>query len=112
MVKKKLNKKAAASAPQPITNEGQKRDLDSVYRRTPRRHFANCIGDLEDHSVHQECGPFFRIFRTVSEVYTPPAGCVKDEKNLIFLRHTEITEAGGDLAACNFIAKPENSEMS
>jgi len=44
----RLNKKAAARAPQPKNDKGTERDLGTVNRRTPRRQFANCIEIEED----------------------------------------------------------------
>jgi hypothetical protein len=58
VVQDELNKKAAASTPQP-KKQGTEKDLVPVYRRTPRRQIANCIGGCEDHVQHQECAPFF-----------------------------------------------------
>jgi hypothetical protein len=73
---KKLNKKAAARAPQPNNDKGTERDLGLVYRRTPRRQFAICNGVDEECVEHQECAPFLGfLLRFV--VYTRKSICVK-----------------------------------
>lgn len=71
----KIKQKGCGECATAHNEQGTEGDLlDSVYRRTPRRQFANCIGDLEDQCVHQECVPFFRIFRTVGRSLHPVFG--------------------------------------
>jgi hypothetical protein len=58
---KTLNKKGCGECATAQNKQGTGKDLGSVYRRTPRRQFANCIRDKEDCVVHQERAPFFEI---------------------------------------------------